>query len=217
MKIIKNKKYLIISVIVLLGIFSLLLFSLFYAGNMKDKAEHYYLLGKAYESQGYFEKAKDSYENSVESKPDSIVYNALGNLYEYLGDNIEAIDAFQKGIKADKDDIETYFDLGRVYINLREYSKAEETLFLIIEKDNESASTYALLGTVYIETNKWSLAEDYLTKSLSLQERASTYNDLGVVYENMGNYGLAIESYEHALMIDFDFELARNNLERLQN
>ncbi|MBU2052745.1 MAG: tetratricopeptide repeat protein, partial [Nanoarchaeota archaeon] len=206
MKIIKNKKHLIISGIVLLVILSLL----YTAYN--NKAEHYYFLGKAYENQGYFENAKVSYEKSIRLKSNSIVYNALGNLQEYLGENIEAINTFQKGIVADENDVENFFDLGRAYINLKEYNKAEENLLLIA---GESASVYALLGTVYIETSKWDKAEIAFKKSLEIQEMALTYNDLGVVYENKGDYNLAIENYQKALAFDPDFELARSNLERL--
>lgn len=136
----------------------------------------------------------------------------MGNLQEYLGENIEAINTFQKGIVADENDVENFFDLGRAYINLKEYNKAEENLLLIA---GESASVYALLGTVYIETSKWDKAEIVFKKSLEIQEMALTYNDLGVVYENKGDYNLAIENYQKALAFDPDFELARSNLERL--
>lgn len=210
MKNIKPKKYLIISVIALL-----ILFSLFYFEYKNNKAEKNYLLGKAYENQGYFEEAKDTYQKSAKLKPNSIVYNALGNLQEYLGDNIEAINTFQKGIAADENDVENFFDLSRIYLNLGEYNKAEEILLSIAEKNSDSASIYAMLGTVYIETSKWDKAEEVFKKSLNLQERASTYNDLGVVYENKGNYDLAYESYEKALNLDPQFELARSNFERL--
>lgn len=205
-----NKTLLLIGALLLL---LLLLNSLYVLPN---KAERYYLLGKAYETQGYYEEAKSAYENSVEIKPNSIVYNAIGNIYEFLDDHLAAINAFQKGIATDKNDIENFFDVSRIYIHLEEYGKAEESLLLIANKETETSSIYALLGTVYIETKKWDKAENYLKKSLELQERASTYNDLGVVYENMGDYDLSIGNYRKALTLDPSFELARNNVERLR-
>jgi len=209
----KHKHHIFFGIIIIL-LLVLLTFSLFYTPK-STKAENHYLLGKAYESHGYFDKAKVSYAKSIELKEDSIVYNALGNLYEYLGDDIAAASMFERGTIIDKTDIENFFDLSRVYIDLKEYDKAEENLILIAKDNPNPASIYSLLGTVYIETNECDKAEDILKKSLALQEMPSTHNDLGVVYENLGDYGLAIESYEHALMLDPNFELARNNLERL--
>ena len=186
----------------------------YFSSRNAASAEKYYLLGKAYETQGYYEKAVSSYEKSLGIEQSSVVYNALGNLNALLGDNVGAVNAFQDGIKADSSDVENYFDISRVYLNMQNYGKAEENLLKVIEKE-QSASAYALLGTAYIETGKWDKAEEAFKKSLGLQQRASTYNDLGFVYEKMGNLDLAVESYQKAVQLDPDFQIAINNLQRL--
>ncbi len=180
----------------------------------ESRAEKYYLLGKAYETQGYYNKAIDSYEKSVNIRQDSVVYNALGNLEELLGDDVGSISAYQKGISANRNDIENYFDLARAYLKIKEYSRSEDILMQSIGTGNETASIYALLGTTYIEMKKWDKAETALKKSLDMQERATTYNDLGVVYESSGRINLAIENYKKALTINPNLEMAKNNLER---
>ena len=186
----------------------------YFSSRNAASAEKYYLLGKAYETQGYYEEAVSSYEKSLGIEQNSVVYNALGNLNALLGANIGAVNAFQDGIKADSNDVENYFDISRVYLNMQNYGKAEENLLKVIEKE-QSASAYALLGTAYIETGKWDKAEEAFKKSLGLQQRASTYNDLGFVYEKMGNLDLAVESYQKAVQLDPDFQIAINNLQRL--
>ena len=186
----------------------------YFSSRNAASAEKYYLLGKAYETQGYYEEAVSSYEKSLGIEQSSVVYNALGNLNALLGDNVGAVNAFQDGIKADSNDVENYFDISRVYLNMQNYGKAEENLLKVIEKE-QSASAYALLGTAYIETGKWDNAEEAFKKSLGLQQRASTYNDLGFVYEKMGNLDLAAESYQKAVQLDPDFQIAINNLQRL--
>ena len=181
----------------------------------KARAEHLYLLGKAYESQGYYDKAKAYYEKSAKLKTSSIAYNALGNLNEFLGDNVASINAYEKGVKADKFDSENYFDAGRVYIKLQNYGQAEQSLMAIIENKQETAAVYSLLGSAYINAKKWQKAEDALKKSLGMQEQPGSYNDLGFVYENMKLYDLAVENYNKALQLDPNYGLAKNNLARL--
>jgi len=211
-KSIVRKDFAITAFILIVVIFG----AVYFSSGKTAKAERYYLLGKAYETQGYYEEAISSYDKSLNIKPNSIVYNALGNLHAVLGDNIGAVNAFQNGIKADSNDIENYFDVSRVYIQLQDYGKAEENLLKVLEKGNPSASAYALLGTVYIETNRLDKAEEVFKKSLGLQQRASTYNDLGFVYEKIGKLDLALQNYEMALQLDDNFQLARSNLQRLR-
>lgn len=204
-------------VVVVVLILVIIAGALYFSSGKTAKAERYYLLGKAYETQGYYQNAIDAYKKSTEARQSSVAYNAMGNLYGLLGDNIQAINSFQKGIEADKNDVENYFDISRVYVMLGQYDKAEQILLSIIDKGGGTASIYALLGTVYIETKKWDKAEASFRKSLDMQQRASTYNDLGFVYESAGKTPLAIENYQKALQLDSNYEIARNNLQRLAN
>lgn len=172
-----------------------------------------YLLGNSYAQQGYYDRAIASYERSVSLKPDSIVYNAIGNHYIDIGNFTQAEDAFKNGIKTDPDDPENYYDLGLHFIRNGDNDAAEEQLLALVQKAPDSAPGYDLLGTVYIEEQEWDKAERALKTSLKLRERAETHNDLGVVYWNTNRTAKAVEHYRKALALNPGYDLAKNNLD----
>lgn len=202
--------------IILLCSFIVLLFLVIFIISqfLNFQSDRYYLLGKSYENQGYYEKAIISYEKSLNFKEDSVVYNALGNINEFMGKDFAAVVTYQKGIKENYQDVENYYDLARIYYHLGEYNSSEKIVLESISL-NPTAIQYLLLGSNYIAMEMLDKAETAIKASIELQESAEAYNDLGYIYQIQEKQELAIENYIRALELNPNYELSKTNLEEL--
>lgn len=169
----KNKKRNVNAnrILMVIGILSIIAVALSAVALVKisyEKPVDYYLLGKAYETQGYYDEAVKSYEISLRIKPDPIVYNSLGNLKVFMGENTAGVILFEKGAEADASDTENNYDLARTYMRMNDYNSAEKLLISMVNRGKATSSVYDLLWTIYTEQEKWDKAESAKNMSLSL-------------------------------------------------
>lgn len=117
----------------------------------------------------------------------------------------EAIAAFQKDVKKERNWDEAYRGLGIAYFELEDYEKASEMLVLAIENEaEETASIYGILGACYMQLEEYELALDVYEKALTQEDLTKELEqeiqfNLIAVYENTANWEAAkkqMEKYE---------------------
>jgi adenylate cyclase len=140
-----------------------------YAGSNNDKAIEYANQCMALSEKIGFKKGIGK------------AYNCFGNIYEFKGDYIHAIEMHKKALKVreeikDKSGIaDSYINLGNVYSEQGLFTEALKSFFI-------SLKTY----------------EEYADKT----GLACCYHNIGSIYQNMGNSDEALKSYFAALKIN---------------
>ncbi|MBT6516593.1 MAG: tetratricopeptide repeat protein, partial [Candidatus Marinimicrobia bacterium] len=85
----------------------------------------YYNLGIAYNNQGNYTKAIESYKKAIELKPDyALAYNNLGIAYNNQGNYTKAIESYKKAIELKPDYALAYNNRAIIYYSKEEYDKA---------------------------------------------------------------------------------------------
>ena len=166
----------------------------------KEK-EAYYLRGCVKLYSGNFEEAKLDFDNTIALDSDD--YNRLIQIYNALTDNgykDVGREYLQQAISENEKSMDNY-DLGRIYYYLEDYENAREYLLKVkISTDYESAlylgKTYEALGDYNYAS---SIYNDY---TLIDQTKPEIYNQLGLCRMQMGEYELALSSFQYAMNIE---------------
>ncbi len=148
--------------------------------NALDRANHYNLLGAAYNLSGQSAKALEEYKKVL-----TIRMAILG--------------------AEDNQIASIYFNLGNTYSNLKLYNKALEAYTLGIKirekvlgnKHPDLASIYFNVGVMYDDKGEYNNAIRYLEQALDIfqenpeqfdQQIAGIFNNLAIAYKNKGAY-----------------------------
>lgn len=166
----------------------------------KEK-EAYYLRGCVKLYSGNFEEAKLDFDNTIALDSDD--YNRLIQIYNAFTDNgykDVGREYLQQAISGNEKSMDNY-DLGRIYYYLEDYENAREYLLKVkISTDYESAlylgKTYEALGDYNYAS---SIYNDY---TLIDQTKPEIYNQLGLCRMQMGEYELALSSFQSAMNIE---------------
>jgi len=101
----------------------------------------------------------------------------------------------------------------------KEYDKAIEELRELIKLNPAGASgCYNNIGMCYKDQGKYEEAIKNFELSVNAKsDFATAYNNIGDCYEKLGNKQKAIDSYKKAVTADPNNQIAKDNLERLEN
>jgi tetratricopeptide (TPR) repeat protein len=110
-----------------------------------------------------------------------------------------------------------YYSQGLAALDQEDYQKAITNFTSAIRLNARSADAYYNRGLAYLNLESYENAIDDYTKSIQYNPAADAYNNRGLAYEYNGNYKLAADDYRTALRIQPGYELAKNNLARVEN
>ena len=163
--------------------------SLLKAGNYKGAIENYdkalaiekdyrtyYQKGVAQKKTRDLENAKSSFEECIKLKNDFLnSYNALGGVYFQMGNYLEAIKNFEKGLTLTK----------KASIQ----KKVKKNLSLALSK----------LGNQELTNGNAKNGVDYLTKAVEFSNYDAAYLSLAKIYSELGEWDQSIAASEDAL------------------
>ncbi len=110
-----------------------------------------------------------------------------------------------------------YFSQGLTALDEQDYQKAVTNFTAAIRLNARAADAYYNRGLAYLYIENYEGAIDDYTKSIQYKSTADAYNNRGLAYEYNGNYQLAANDYRTALRIQPGYELAQNNLDRVES
>lgn len=176
------------------------------------KSENYHLsLIYLLDSLNIYNKLDDNYNKSC-------VQTSLGRIYEYFGDEGNAIMAYEKSVTAAKKignqnlESDAYNPLSGIYLNQNNVEKAEELIDLSLKMKKASRDirglAFAFYGKAKICVKKKQIhrAADLYNQSIMLNREKGEimglgmcYYKLGVMYFEAGESSRAIEALKGAL------------------
>lgn len=155
------------------------------------------------------------------------VLKSLGTIYEYFGDEKNAIDAYENSIiaaqKAHDTGLESnaYNPLSGIYLKKGEIDKAQYVIEKAIQMKQEAGDTrglaFSLYGRakVFIKTGEYNEAENDLKQALDIHKtageklgRAMAYRKLGILYMCRQDWQKAIETFEYCLQFSEQHNIA---------
>ncbi len=138
-----------------------------------------------------------------------ILYNLLGSSYQKIGQQNEAIDVFNAGLKIDPNNISFSNNLGNSYKYLLDYNKAEMIFEEIIKKNPQYVNAYINLGNLKRDVNNFDGA-------INLYEKANKVSPnnyiilylLALAHQGIGNFEIAINFARKVLSLNPKFTKA---------
>jgi tetratricopeptide (TPR) repeat protein len=117
------------------------------------------------------------------------LYAALGATYEQRKDYKDAIDAYRKAIRLDRDNLDAIRGLAENLLNDGQIDAALDQYKVIADANPEDAQTYLRISEIYRRQGKYDEALDSLKKAQAMVPDALEvpYN-IAVVYEAQGRY-----------------------------
>jgi tetratricopeptide (TPR) repeat protein len=157
-------------------------------------------LAMLYNEQGETTKAAQTLSAVPEPKRSAKLYAALGDTYDQKKDYKKAIEAYQRAIALDRDNLDAIRGLAESYDKDGQTDKAVQQYKIIADANPEDARTYIQLGELYRRQGKFDLALQNLKKAQSMvQDSAQVSYDLALVYEAQGRYDDAISALQDLL------------------
>ena len=165
-------------------------------------------------NQSKFEEAEQIYRELISlGTKNHIVFNNLGIITGFKGNNVEKIQLLQKGLKLQPKDYKTLNNLGNAYNSQGEYNKAIEVYQKALEIKPNYSNAHVGIGNSYKSKGLIDSAIISYKKALSINPTyAEALNNLGAVIYQKGDIHEAIKSYKKALKLKPDFPEALNNL-----
>jgi tetratricopeptide (TPR) repeat protein len=157
-------------------------------------------LAMLYNEEGENTKAAETLAAIPESGRSAKLYVALGETYDQQKDYKKAIDAYQRAIELDRDNLEVIRHLADALQNNGQTEKALEQYKIIADANPEDAQTYVHMAEIYRKQGKLDLAVENLKKADSLvkgDERISY--DLSEIYQVQGRYADAVQELQSLL------------------
>jgi tetratricopeptide (TPR) repeat protein len=145
------------------------------------------------------------------------LYGALGDMHRALGENQQALEAYQKAIELGPDKPEGYTGLGHLYYNNKKYEMAAGQFEEALKYAPESGDLWYNAGMSYLGKDDLNKAAECMYRSLSYQpNNPETFNALGTVFMKANQFELAEKSFQKALELDPAYEPAKKNMEDLK-
>ena len=187
------------------------------AGNMRsaayalrDQGRMYVFADSARKALPYILRADTILTTVGDSSDIAYIANALGNVYEELGDTLLAKRYFWKSILVSGEDVAPdYCALAGIYINSGDLRKARICLRKAQEVPILNKVTHATIIYKYYRVEK---AEGHVDKALAYLERYNEVSDSLAIFQNDENIIEAEKRYEH---IKVSLENAQLKVHRL--
>ncbi len=174
----------------------------------------WFSLGNAYNKQGRYGEAIDSYREALRINPeDAETWINLGIAYGKQGRYNKAIGSFREALRINPEHAESWYNLGVIYGKQGRYDKAIDSYREALRINPEHAKAWYNLGIAYGKQGRYDKAIDSYREALRINpEDAEAWNNLGIAYTRQERYDKAIDSYHEALRINPEYAEAWNNL-----
>ena len=175
----------------------------------------YYATGR----QTSWDIAKSSFQTALEQEPDYYeAYIELGVMHAEIGDSI-ALEYYNSAIDIYPESIEAWYNKGYYYQAKGKVDNALECFYTLVGIDSTWYRPYYNLGYIHlIMTDEFDSAVYYFDKCTYWDPtNYEAYNNLGLAWEKSGDKTNARRYYQKAIEINPDFQLAKENLNKLGN
>ncbi len=130
-------------------------------------------------------------------------YYNLGIVYFNSGSYAQALEQFDKVIKALPGFDKPYFGRGLIYEKQKKYKLAIEDFKRVTKFNPNDYKPYYYLGKISIKDKSYKAAKDYLNHSIKLNpDYAKSYFQLGNIYYVQKKYRKAISYYKKAVKLN---------------
>lgn len=138
---------------------------------------------------------------------------ALGITYYEQGDDMAAVDAFQRALSEDPALAEAHLYIGNVHVRQGRTGDAIAAYKEAVESNPAFAEAYNNMGSIYAETGQAEEAMSAYRQALELNERFyDARTNLGLLYAEAGRLDDAIAEYLKVIKADVGIAEAHNNL-----
>tara|TARA_B100001057_G_scaffold469388_1_gene529679 strand:+ start:3627 stop:5177 length:1551 start_codon:yes stop_codon:yes gene_type:complete len=139
----------------------------------------------------------------------AILYNLLGSSYQKMGQQNEAINVFNAGLKIDPNNISFSNNLGNSYKYLLDYNKAETIFKEIIKKNPKYINAYINLANLKRDLNNFDEAINLYEKAnkISPNNHVILYL-LALAHQGIGNFEISINYAKEVLSLNPKFTKA---------
>lgn len=141
-------------------------------------------------------------------------FNAIGLVYDALGEYEEAIDCCEKALTIERQGA-YLMSLGTLYKNMGNYEQSsryyeDALMFYRQDKDRQGeADMLANIGALSLQRGEYQKALTYLNQANTIQQLkkpdkslANTHSNRGLVYRHLGLYQKALECSQESLKIN---------------
>jgi len=143
-------------------------------------------------------------KNIVNESEKTLAFYEIGLSYlnKKMYDN--AIDSFNKAIKADPENSLAYYELGKAYYAVKLYYKAINAYLYVLQIDPQFSEAYYELGQSYEKNEMYENAIDAYLKVIEIDtENSSSLNSIGMIYYNQGVDHAKHKMYDEAIKAFF--------------
>lgn len=189
------------------------------------QSEPYFMKGMIYRSDfletgrtSSWDLALSSFQTAIEQDPDNYsAYVQLGVMHDQQGDST-AIQYYNSAIDIYPNSIEAWYNKGMYYQVRGNIDEAFLCYRQLNEIDSSWADPYYNQGYIHlIMTENLDSAIFYFSKATELDPGYfQAYNNIGLAYEKKGDLSNARSYYGKAVEVNPDFQLAKDNLNRLR-
>ncbi len=189
------------------------------------QSEPYFMKGMIYRSDFLetgrttsWDLALSSFQTAIEQDPNNYsAYVQLGVMHDQQGDST-AVQYYNSAIDIYPNSIEAWYNKGMFYQNRGNIEEAFLCYRTLNEIDSTWADPYYNQGYIHlIVTEELDSAIYYFTKATELDPGYfQAFNNIGLAYEKKGDISNARSYYGKAVEINPDFQLAKDNLNRLR-
>ena len=170
------------------------------------------LKGKAFEGMGDLEKAKASYQESIQSDPrHGESYIALGDLYSGQGKHLYAALTYSDAVRLDPSNEDIRYKQGLGYFKANEWGRAASAWedLLYYDPKNQKVDlllpqTYYILAVEYNRSGQSSLGQTAFRKAININRNSAAWlpgsmRTLGGFYREKGMYKESLAAYQEAI------------------
>jgi tetratricopeptide (TPR) repeat protein len=161
-----------------------------------------------------YREAVNAYHDLIEIEPrNAPAHYGLGLALKDLGENGNAIEAFQQAARLAPDDPFPLVALSRVYLDENEFERAEELLHAALKLRPSFAQAMVAQADLHLAQGDEEKAVARYNDALKADPNAApAYVKVGIVYQRRQQWKEAEQAYGEALKRDPNLAAAHNNL-----
>jgi tetratricopeptide (TPR) repeat protein len=186
---------------------------------LSKEAEDHFKKGHAALKEKKLDQAIKEFEETVKLSPDTAVgHYWLGNAYFYNKQLDKATEEFKKMTEMEPDNFRGPAMLGKTYSMKKETAEmAEEQLKKALELNPDHLETHFDLGRVYAMKGDTSKAMAEFGFIFRNEANFAVYHlEMGRIFEGMKAFDKAEKEYQRALMLNPNFDRAKEALNNLK-
>ncbi len=165
-----------------------------------DSEEAVATLAMFYTEEGNAAKAAETLGSIPEANRSAKLYLMLGGAYDQQKDYKKSIEAYQKAIVLDRDNLDAIRGLAEALLNDGQTTKALQQFQVIADANPEDARTYVRIAEIYRRQGKLDQALQSLKKAQTMVKDSDQISyGIAEIYQTQGRYDDAIQQLQALL------------------